>query len=307
MKEFYPYLYGFKFKLITNHNPLVSLKDLKDVGGCLVRWMLYLQQFDYSFEHRSGKDHANADTMSILPAAGSVLAVFQQLVADLSVIKAAQQVDTTLAPLIAALAHGYPLPSGIAPGLQRSFLEEGVLCRMFCASLSSPGHLQVVIPDALKTTVLQQLYNQSGHMDLWKTLQKIQEHYYWPGYESDTTVWVRECRECQRRNPPQVTQQAPLESIVSRYPFKKLSWDIMEPLPQTSSGNKYIVIVTDFFSKWVEAFPVKSTDAETLASLLVTEIVCRYGVPSYLHSDQGANLTSNLMAAVCKHLGISQT
>ena len=205
VKEFYPYLHGFKFKLITDHNPLVSLKDLKDMGGRLVRWMLFLQQFDYSFEHRHGKNHANADTMSRLPATGSVLAVFQQLVADSSVIKAAQ-----------------------------------------------------------------------------------------------------ECRECQRRNPPQVTQQAPLESIVSQYPFENLSWDIMGPLPQTSSGNKYIVVVTDLFSKWVEAFPVKCTDSETLASLLVTKIVYRYGVPSYLHSDQGANLTSNLMAAVCKHLGIAQ-
>ena len=52
-----------------------------------MRWVLYLQQFVYSFEHRSGKNHANADTMSRLPAAGSgLLAVFQQLVADSSVI-----------------------------------------------------------------------------------------------------------------------------------------------------------------------------------------------------------------------------
>ena len=93
---------------------------------------------------------------------------------------------------------------------------------------------------------------------------------------------------------------APLESIESNYPFEKLSWDIMGPLPPTTAGNKYIVVVTDLFSKWVEAFPVKATDTETLASLLVNEIVCRYGVPSYLHSDQGANLTSNLMAALCK-------
>ena len=64
--------------------------------------------------------------------------------------------------------------------------------------------------------------------------------------------------------------------------------------------------MTDLFTKWVEAFPVKATDTETLASLLVNEIVCRYGVPSYLHSDQGANLTSNLITAVCTHLGISQ-
>ena len=62
VKEFYPYLYGLKFKLITDHNPLVSLKDLKDVGGRLVPMMLYFQQFDYSFEHRPGKNHANVDT-----------------------------------------------------------------------------------------------------------------------------------------------------------------------------------------------------------------------------------------------------
>ena len=52
---------------------------------------------------------------------------------------------------------------------------------------------------------------------------------------------------------------------------------------------------------------MKSTDTDTLASLLVTIIVCRYGVPSYLHSDKGTNLISNLMAAVCNHLGISQS
>ena len=58
---------------------------------------------------------------------------------------------------------------------------------------------------------------------------------------------------------------------------------------------------------WLKAFPVKSTDTETLASLLVTKIVCRYGVPSYLHNDQGASLTNNVMAAVYNHLGIAQT
>ena len=193
-----------------------------------------------------------------------------------------------------------------APGLKRAFLEDGVLCRTFHPSSSSGGHLQVVIPDILKQTVLQQLHNQSGHLGLQKTLGKLKERYYWPGYEADVATWINECKQCQQRNPPQPTQQAPLESITSDYPFEKLSWDIMGPLPPTTAGNKYIVVVTDLFSKWVEAFPVKATDTETLASLLVNEVVCRYGVPSYLHSDQGANLTSNLMAALCKQLGITQ-
>ena len=48
-----------------------------------------------------------------------------------------------------------------------------------------------------------------------------------------------------------------------------------------------------------------AADTETLASLLTNEVICRYGILSYLHSDQGANLISNLNAAVCKYLGIA--
>ena len=53
IKEFYPYLYGFPFKLITDHNPLTSLRFLKDVGGRLSRWIIYLQQFDFEVVERS--------------------------------------------------------------------------------------------------------------------------------------------------------------------------------------------------------------------------------------------------------------
>ena len=105
VKEFYPYLYGFKFTLITDNNPLTSLKDLKDTGSRLARWILYLQQFDFLFEHRPGKNHGNADAMSQLPATSSIFAIFQRLVADLSTMKAAQKADRVLSPLITALAQ----------------------------------------------------------------------------------------------------------------------------------------------------------------------------------------------------------
>ena len=81
----------------------------------------------------------------------------------------------------------------------------------------------------------------------------------------------------------------------------------MGPLLQSSSGNCYIIVIIDLFSKWVEAFPIKSTDSDTLAKLVVDEVICRYGVLSCLHSDQGENLTSNLMATLCKRLNIEQS
>ena len=307
IKEFYPYLYGFNFQLVTDHNPLTSLRDIKDVGGRLARWILYLQQFNFTWEHRAGKHHSNADAMSRLPPTNPVLGVFQQLSPNIDGIKTDQHTDEILSPIISALSNRSPLPADVAPGLRRSILEDGVLCRRFHPSSSTEGYLQVVIPDTLKSVVLEQLHNQSGHLGIHKTLEKVKERFYWPGYESDTTTWIQECKECQKRNQPQPAQQAPLGTLNSSYPFEKVSWDIMGPLPVTSSGNKYIIVITDIFSKWVEAFPIQSTDTQTLATIFVNEVICRYGTPSYLHSDQGTNFTSNLMAAVCDLLGIEQT
>ena len=70
IKEFYPYLYGFSFTLITDHNPLTALKGLKDVGGWLARWMIFLQQFQMKIEYKPGKAHTNADALSRRPLSG---------------------------------------------------------------------------------------------------------------------------------------------------------------------------------------------------------------------------------------------
>ena len=112
----------------------------------------------------------------------------------------------------------------------------------------------------------------------------------------DIEKWIRECEQCQQSNP---VPRAPLGTIKANCPFEKISWDIMGPLPTSSKGKKYILVVTDIFSKWVEAFPLGFTDTETLARVLVNEVICRYGVPSVLHSDQGANLTSQVISSLC--------
>ena len=60
--------------------------------------------------------------------------------------------------------------------------------------------------------------------------------------------------------------------------------------------------MTDLFCKWVETFPLCGTDSETLAKILVDEVVCQYGVPVCFHSDQGANLNSQVILSLCRHL-----
>ena len=67
----------------------------------------------------------------------------------------------------------------------------------------------------------------------------------------------------------------------------------------TAAGHKYILVITDMFSKWVEAFPLQTTDSRTLANVFVNQIVCHYSILKSIHSDQGANLTSEIIQHMC--------
>ena len=324
VKEFYPYLYGFPFELVTDHNPLTSLKSLKDTGGRIARWLLFLQQFSYAFRYKPGKSLGNADALSRIPTSsmdslppsdGAPKDTVNETAAVVNnvwclehpdKISKAQHDDTYLSTVIKAVELGEP-PPGLTRQTDRIFLKNGILCRTFRESTMAPKIIQILVPIDCRQTILQQLHDSAGHLGVKKTLGKVKERYYWPGYEADVKKWVRECRQCQQSNPPNPKPQAPLRTITANYPFQKLSMDIMGPLPKTDKGNKYILVVTDLFSKWTEAFPLVATDAETIARILVDEVICRFGVPSSLHSDQGANLCGEIISSLCQILGIDKT
>ena len=78
--------------------------------------------------------------------------------------------------------------------------------------------------------------------------------------------------------------------------FDKLAVDILE-LSRTNFGNKYAVIFSDL-TKWVESFPIKDMKEETIAKLVINEIVCRHSAPLELISDQGANFMSNEISII---------
>ena len=149
-----------------------------------------------------------------------------------------QLADVQLSPVIKHLEQGEPLPASLAPGLRRTFIQDGVLCRSFQLTSSSNIKAQLVIPSDLRNTVLQQLHNNAGHLGIRKTMDSVKERFYWPGYELNIEKWVRECQQCQRHNPPNPAPLAPLGTIKANSPFEKISWDIDSCL-RISYGTLY--------------------------------------------------------------------
>ena len=90
-------------------------------------------------------------------------------------------------------------------------------------------------------------------------------------------------------------------------PMEWAALEIMGPLPESYHGNMYILVISDYFTRWVEAFGMPDQEASTVADVLVQGFISRFGVPSQIHRDQGAQFESNLFKSLCELLGIQKT
>ena len=80
--------------------------------------------------------------------------------------------------------------------------------------------------------------------------------------------------------------------------------DVCDPMPDS---YRYILVITDYFSKWTEAFPIKNKCTDTVAEVLVEKIILRFGMPLVIHSDQGQEFENVLMKSLCTLLGCTYT
>ena len=92
----------------------------------------------------------------------------------------------------------------------------------------------------------------------------------------------------------------------SSEPFYHVSVDIMGPLPM-SKGYKYILMIGDNFSRWFEAIPLMEITAKAVCMSFIESWVSRYGIPEFIHSDNGVQFTSNLFRDMCSALNIVRT
>ena len=75
--------------------------------------------------------------------------------------------------------------------------------------------------------------------------------------------------------------------------------DIVGPMKRTAKGNRYIVVATEYLTKWVEARAISDMKATTIAKFIYEDIICRHGYPQELLSDQGTSFYNELIDALC--------
>ena len=188
-------------------------------------------------------------------------------------------------------------------------LIDGVLFHKFSRKDGTGEHTQFIVPRKLRDGIGHQMHNSllSGHLGKHKTMEQVIQCFYWFWLREDCDLWVEKCDTCASVKKPPQKPQTLLGQMPVGVPMDRLATDILGPLPLTPRGNQYILLVTDYFTKWVEFFPVPDQTATTCAEVILNEVIARFGCPLNLHSDQGKNYESRVFAELCQLLEIRKT
>ncbi|XP_062088902.1 uncharacterized protein LOC133795468 [Humulus lupulus] len=150
--------------------------------------------------------------------------------------------------------------------------------------------LRCLTPEEAKH-VLQELHegecgNHSGPRSL--AHRALTVGYYWPTMRADTKDYVRTCDKCQRYAPVPHQPSEPLHPIISPWPFMKWGMDIVGKLPMAPGQKVYLLMVTDYFTKWVEGESFSCIKDKEVINFIWKNVICRFGVPKEIVTDNGS-------------------
>ena len=121
--------------------------------------------------------------------------------------------------------------------------------------------------------------------------------------QEDTKVYVRNCEKCQKHSPIIHTPAADLAPLTSPWPFAQWGLDIVGPLPTVKNNRRYLLVGTDYFTKWIEAEPLAKIIEHNTEQFVWKNILTRFGVPYSIVSDNGTQFQDRFKD-FCSQYGI---
>lgn len=305
--KFRPYLYGRPFRVVTDHHSLCWLANLKDPAGRLARWSLRLQEFDITVTHKSGRKHNDADCLSRAPVGSAPEDTNDDEDSFLGAINATdmalrQRRDPELRHLMEHLAGRQSvLPRDFIRVLPALSIRQGILYKKNFEPGGRPWLL--VAPEDLRGEIIEACHDDpsSGHLGYSRTLARIRERYYWPRLTKSIRRYTKTCLQCQRRKTPPLRQAGFLQPIPPPMaPFQQIGMDLLGPFPKSASGNRWIIVATDYLTRYAETKALPSGTATEVAKFFVESIVLRHGAPEVIITDRGSSFTAQLTQEILR-------
>ncbi|KAJ8973695.1 hypothetical protein NQ317_015361 [Molorchus minor] len=296
IRKYEIYLRDTPFTLRTDSKALEWLSKYYDSRAKLTRWALLLQEFQYTVEHVPGKDNELPDHLSRYPDPASSAGEFD--------------IERALPPPlnyigIDVLSYEVAQHQRQSPGIQndirtwqrvqasaqrtdaeQEFIDthrvlDGALWRL------DGQEPKLVVPRTIQNKIIQVHHDEADHPGITETCRQIRLRFYFRRMRKQVGAYIKKCLICLQTKGRQVQPHAALRPHTATAPFQKISIDILGPYPETKAKNRYVILVSDIFTKWVEAKAFPLVNAKDVIKFLDAEIIPRFGVPNTIISDNG--------------------
>ena len=163
--------------------------------------------------------------------------------------------------------------------------------------------MQLVLPTAQREVGLRGCHDEVGHLGLECMLDLMCDRFFWPHMAVQVKEHIGKCCPClafKARQP-----KAPLENIVATHPLELVHLDYL-CLEPGKGLEENILVITDHFTRYAQAFVTRTQMAQTMAKTLWDKFIVHYSLPEKILMDQGQNFESQLVANLCELMGVQK-
>lgn len=300
VKQYRSIIEGLPFTIITDHSALKWLMSQKDLDGRLARWSLKLQGYNFDIIHRKGSLNTVPDTLSRI----HMEEISCDVLTDLNLEDKAFKEPFYLDLLNTIEKHPDSLPDlKIFKGfvLKRTRFRSGL-------EGDEDKLWALWVPETLTADLIKNYHSSKnvGHPGISKTLARLREKYFWPKMANQVKNYIDTCQICKEIKPTNLTQRVPIiNETKTERPFQRLYIDFMGGYPRTAKGNTHILTILDHFSKFVFLKPLTKASAQKVVDFLETFVFDCFGVPEFIHSDNGQQFHSKIFQDFLRMYGVT--
>ncbi len=307
IEHFHVYLYGTRFVLMCDHKPMVKLDKIHK--RTLLRLQELMGEYDFQMDYLPGAKNVIADALS-----RAAVCSFDPLAADAvrtldnNVLRSAQGKDSYCNYVLQWLRQNN-FPRAVEDKRMQPFHVVGGILHRFVTRPNGEISSALVVPVSMQYELLRAAHAHrfAGHKGTAITLHRIREKYWWPSMTVDVDQFVGSCDICQQAKDPVhfKRNKEPLHSLAAPdSPWVRMHADLFTVGRKSKKGHKYVLVMTDAFSKLVELVPLPDKEAKTVAAAIVDTWVCRYACPKQVVTDRGKEFCNKLTDELYKKLGV---